>query len=417
MYVSCGSLDNARKVFDEMSKRDFNSWAIMIAGYADNGEYEEVIRLFVNDKFRYIMYSCGGFLVSWIMVCVLKACGETINVELGEQVHGWLMKSGYSYDLFVGSSLISFYGKVGCFEDGDMVFDQIGSGEMLWCGRLGLLIIFQHIKIELEAIKYMFDDAHCIGKGGFGKVYKGELIHSNGQSVVALKRLDRAFGQGNPEFWKEVIMLSLYKHDNIVYLLGFCDDCGEMILVYEYASKRSLDLYLNDKDLICIGAARGLAYLHNPGRTQQRVLHRDIKSSNILLDENWNARIVDLGLSKFGPANQKYTFLVSNAVGTNGYCDPLYAMQEFHKITTVATRQNPTWVYQKNVGHHGELPPLWQLWLADKESTASGRPEQDTLDGSTKWAVAAVAAIRPARDMTTPLCLEIRSSRCYPYNS
>nr|GEV21564.1 pentatricopeptide repeat-containing protein At1g31790 [Tanacetum cinerariifolium] len=99
----------------------------MIAGYANNGEYKEVIRLFVNDKFRYIMYSCGSFLVSWIMVCVLKACGETMNVELGEQVHGWLMKSGYSDDLFMGRLLISFYGKVGCFEDGDMVFDQIGS--------------------------------------------------------------------------------------------------------------------------------------------------------------------------------------------------------------------------------------------------------------------------------------------------
>jgi serine/threonine protein kinase len=126
-------------------------------------------------------------------------------------------------------------------------------------------------------------------------------------------------------------MLSLYHHDNIVSLLGFCDECGEMILVYEYASKRSLDLYLNDKHLtwvqrleICIGAARGLAYLHNPGQSQQRVLHRDIKSSNILLDENWNARIADFGLSKFGPANQPYTFLVSNGVGTIGYCDPLY---------------------------------------------------------------------------------------------
>ncbi|GKB86529.1 protein kinase, ATP binding site-containing protein [Tanacetum coccineum] len=193
---------------------------------------------------------------------------------------------------------------------------------------------FQHLKVELQAIKSAtngFDDSHCIGKGGFGKVYKGELVHSKGQSVVAIKRLDRAFGQGDPEFWKEIIMLSLYRHDNIVSLRGFCDDCGEKILVYDYASKRSLDLYLNDKDLtwvqrleICIGAARGLAYLHNPGQTQQRVLHRDIKSSNILLDENWNARIADLGLSKFGPANQRYTFLVSNGVGTIGYCDPLY---------------------------------------------------------------------------------------------
>ncbi|GJU20925.1 pentatricopeptide repeat-containing protein [Tanacetum coccineum] len=138
MYLSCGSLDYARKVFDEMSKKDFNSWAIMIAGYADNGEYEEVIKLFVNDKFRYIMYSCVSLPVSWIMVCVLKACGETMNVQLGEQVHGWLMKSGYSDDLFVGSSLISFYGKIGCFEDGDMVFDQIGfrGNVVVWTARI-----------------------------------------------------------------------------------------------------------------------------------------------------------------------------------------------------------------------------------------------------------------------------------------
>nr|GEY34463.1 protein kinase-like domain, phloem protein 2-like protein [Tanacetum cinerariifolium] len=111
---------------------------------------------------------------------------------------------------------------------------------------------FQHLKVELQAIKSAtngFDDSHCIGKGGFGKVYKGTLFHSKGQSVVAIKRLDHAFGQGDPEFWKEIIMLSQYRHDNTVSLLGFCDDCGEKILVYDYASKRSLDFYLNDKDL------------------------------------------------------------------------------------------------------------------------------------------------------------------------
>ncbi|CAI9261121.1 unnamed protein product [Lactuca saligna] len=194
---------------------------------------------------------------------------------------------------------------------------------------------FEHLKIPLEAIissTNNFAESNCIGRGGFGKVYKGELhVHLKGQTTVALKRLDRTFGQGDPEFWKEIVMLSLYKHDNIVSLLGFCDDSGEKILIYEYASNKSLDLYLKSDDLtwvrrlkICIGAARGLAYLHNPAGTQQRVLHRDIKSSNILLDENWNARIADLGLSKFGPANQQYTFLVSNTVGTFGYCDPIY---------------------------------------------------------------------------------------------
>ncbi|PWA52778.1 mitogen-activated protein (MAP) kinase kinase kinase 10 [Artemisia annua] len=198
-----------------------------------------------------------------------------------------------------------------------------------------LIKTFDHLQIQLEAIKSAtnsFDEALCIGSGGFGKVYKGELTLSKGKTMVAVKRLDRIYGQGEAEFWKEVVMLSLYKHENIVSLLGFCDDSKEKILVYEYVSKGSLDFYLDKDDLtwanrlrICIGAARGLAYLHSSVGTQQRVLHRDVKSSNILLDENWNARISDLGLSKFGPANQQFTFLVSHAVGTVGYCDPLYA--------------------------------------------------------------------------------------------
>ncbi|KAL7598352.1 hypothetical protein Lser_V15G22681 [Lactuca serriola] len=200
---------------------------------------------------------------------------------------------------------------------------------------MSVLKQFEHLRIRLEVIESAtsnFAKESCIGRGGFGRVYKGELLHSKGHSMVALKHLDRAFGQGDSEFWKEVITLSVYRHQNIVSLLGFCDEKGEKILVYKYASNRSLDLHLENKDLtwvrrlkVCIGVARGLAYLHDPGETQQRVLHRDIKSSNILLDENWNARIADLGLSRFGPANQKYTFLVTNnTVGTIGYCDPLY---------------------------------------------------------------------------------------------
>ncbi|KAL8269051.1 hypothetical protein R6Q59_002849 [Mikania micrantha] len=198
---------------------------------------------------------------------------------------------------------------------------------------------FEHLKVQLEAIQSAtnnFADESCIGKGGFGKVYKGKIASIDGRAMVALKRLDRTFGQGDSEFWKEIMMLSLYKHTNIVSLLGFCDDCGEKILVYEYLPNKSLDLYLNNDKLtwigrlkICIGAARGLAYLHSAIGTQQRVLHRDIKSSNILLDDDMNAKISDFGLSKFGPANQEYTFLFSNAVGTHGYCDPLYVENGF----------------------------------------------------------------------------------------
>ncbi|KAM0053644.1 putative protein kinase RLK-Pelle-CrRLK1L-1 family [Helianthus debilis subsp. tardiflorus] len=199
--------------------------------------------------------------------------------------------------------------------------------------------VFNHLKIPLEDIKLAtnnFNETTYISRGGFGKVYKGELVHSGKLVMVAIKRLDPTHGQGTPEFWKEIMMLSRCRHKNLVSLLGFCDEGSEKILVYEYLSNKSLDMYLSDTKLswiqrlkICIGAARGLEYLHNPRGTMQRVLHRDIKSSNILLDEKWNAKISDFGLSKFGPANQEHTFLLSNAAGTLGYIDPLYMEMGF----------------------------------------------------------------------------------------
>ncbi|GKD33990.1 kinase-like domain, phloem protein 2-like protein [Tanacetum coccineum] len=192
----------------------------------------------------------------------------------------------------------------------------------------------EHLKIELEEIKSAtdnFDENKVIGIGGFGKVYKGELSHSEGKGMVAIKRLDRKYGQGDPEFLKEIRMLSCYKHKNLISLLGFCKEEDEMILIYEHASHGSLDRILHDVTLtwtqrlkICLDAAKGLSFLHDPNGTQQRILHCDIKSANILLDESLNAKVADFGLSKISPANQKYTFLFTSPVGTPGYCDPLY---------------------------------------------------------------------------------------------
>ncbi|PWA71975.1 jacalin-like lectin domain-containing protein [Artemisia annua] len=194
----------------------------------------------------------------------------------------------------------------------------------------------QNLRIPLQEIilaTNRFSKENLIASGGFGNVYIGKLNISGEQSNVAVKRLVISnSGQGNHEFWMEIQTLSCYKHKNLVCLVGFCDESGEKILVYEYMKNGSLDRYISNKDLpwlqrlkISLGAAQGFSYLHNDVGPQHRVLHRDIKSSNILLDDKFEAKISDFGLSKIGPSNVEYTFLVTNACGTQGYIDPEYA--------------------------------------------------------------------------------------------
>ncbi|KAJ0724944.1 putative protein kinase RLK-Pelle-CrRLK1L-1 family [Helianthus annuus] len=182
------------------------------------------------------------------------------------------------------------------------------------------------VKTLLDEI---FRDQNIIAKGGFGKVYEGV---SEKHGHIAVKRLEhRQGGQGDHEFKTEIALLSEYEHKNIVSLLGFCDEDGEKILVYKYESKGSLDKHLNNKDLtwiqriqICLDAARGLKYLHEDGGPHHGIIHRDVKSSNILLDENSNAKISYFGLSRVGPASTQSSFLISNACGAPGYIDPDY---------------------------------------------------------------------------------------------
>ncbi|XP_028094780.1 pentatricopeptide repeat-containing protein At1g31790-like [Camellia sinensis] len=141
MYVSCGLVDNARHVFDKMPTKDCNSWAAMIAGYMDNDNYEEVINLFVEMRcslqYHQINADMLGFPESWIIVCILKACVQTMNLGLGRQIHGWLSKIGYSKDLFLSSSLINLYGKFGCLEGVDSVFDHMACrNTVVWTAKI-----------------------------------------------------------------------------------------------------------------------------------------------------------------------------------------------------------------------------------------------------------------------------------------
>ncbi|KAL7592904.1 hypothetical protein Lser_V15G33127 [Lactuca serriola] len=174
-----------------------------------------------------------------------------------------------------------------------------------------------------------FDDKLIIGQGGFGKVYKGGMYIEETSQVVAIKRLNSMSNQGVDEFTAEIHMLSKLRHTHLVTLIGFCDENKEMILVYQYIPNGTLYDHLHKAEIplnwmqrlkIAIGAGLGLKYLH----TQHRVIHRDIKSSNILLDENWEAMISDFGLSKMGPNNQSFSYIDASVKGTFGYLDPEY---------------------------------------------------------------------------------------------
>ncbi|XP_071695584.1 serine/threonine-protein kinase TIO-like [Rutidosis leptorrhynchoides] len=197
----------------------------------------------------------------------------------------------------------------------------------------------EHLSLPFQVVKSATKNfTTIIGKGGFGEVYKGELKLSNELTTVAVKRLliNNLSGQGAKEFLTEIHLLSRYNHPNLVSLLGYCEERNEKVLIYKYAHRGSLDKYLRSANnstceltwkqrlKICIDAARGLDYLHNHVEDHQRVIHRDVKSANVLLDDNWKAMIADLGLSKLGRANESDTFLVTNACGTEGYCDPAY---------------------------------------------------------------------------------------------
>ncbi|XP_056686850.1 cysteine-rich receptor-like protein kinase 10 isoform X2 [Spinacia oleracea] len=176
-----------------------------------------------------------------------------------------------------------------------------------------------------------FSDDSKLGEGGFGGVYKGTL--SNGQRI-AVKRLSINSSQGLQELKNEVILVAKLQHRNLVRLLGFCFEGQEKLLVYEYMPNKSLDNFLYDPEgqglldwgtryKIIGGIARGMLYLHHD--SQLRIIHRDLKASNVLLDDDMNAKISDFGMAKIFVVDQSQGN-TSRVVGTYGYMAPEYAM-------------------------------------------------------------------------------------------
>ncbi|CAL5205962.1 unnamed protein product [Lathyrus oleraceus] len=176
-----------------------------------------------------------------------------------------------------------------------------------------------------------FFDSNKLGEGGFGIVYKGRL--SNGQEI-AVKRLSGDSGQGDSEFKNEVFLVAKLQHRNLVRLLGFCLQGRERVLVYEFVHNKSLDYFIFDQTKkaqlywemrykIILGIARGILYLHEDSRL--RIIHRDLKASNVLLDEEMNPKIADFGMARLFGVDQTQAN-TRRIVGTYGYMAPEYAM-------------------------------------------------------------------------------------------
>ncbi|CAL1397661.1 unnamed protein product [Linum trigynum] len=235
--------------------------------------------------------------------------------------------------------------------------------------------------LDIFAATGDFSEANKLGQGGFGSVYKGTL--SSGQEI-AVKRLSQTSRQGIREFKNEVRLVSKLQHKNLARIFGCCIHGEDKMLVYEYLPNRSLDFFIFDKTKglllgwmrrfeIIIGVARGLLYLHQDSRL--KIIHRDLKASNVLLDATMNPKISDFGLARLFGEDQ-IEANTDRVVGTYGYMSPEYAMEGLYStksdvfsfgVLTLeivsSTRSNQCYQASSSsslIGH------VWDLWSEEK---------------------------------------------------
>ncbi|KAD6453717.1 hypothetical protein E3N88_08423 [Mikania micrantha] len=262
-------------------------------------------------------------------------------------------------------------------EDEKQLLELMDSSNTKRGGRKGSdLVVFSFADIVTATND--FTEVNKLGQGGFGPVYKGKL--SDGREI-AIKRLSRTSGQGLVEFKNELILIAKLQHTNLVRVLGCCIHGEEKMLIYEYMPNKSLDFFLFDETRkalldwpkrwnIIEGIAQGLLYLHKYSR--MRVIHRDLKASNVLLDENMNPKIADFGMARIFKQDETEA-MTKRVVGTYGYMSPEYAMDGTFSVKSdvfsfgvltleiVSGRRNMSFSYlDRTVNLIGYAWELWQ---------------------------------------------------------
>ncbi|XP_019155914.1 PREDICTED: G-type lectin S-receptor-like serine/threonine-protein kinase CES101 [Ipomoea nil] len=239
----------------------------------------------------------------------------------------------------------------------------------------------KHFSYEwIVAATNNFSPVHKLGQGGFGSVYKG--VTSEGQEV-AIKQLSENSKQGLVEFKNEVVLIAKLQHTNLVKLLGFCIHGNQRMLIYEFMPNKSLDFFLFDPNRkehlpwekrlsIIEGIAQGLLYLHKYSRV--RIIHRDMKASNILLDENMNSKISDFGMAKILQQNETKSN-TRRLSGTFGYMAPEYAMEGIFStksdvysfgvlvLEIISGKKNS--YFRSEDGPLNLVEHTWELWNRD----------------------------------------------------
>ncbi|XP_062084145.1 G-type lectin S-receptor-like serine/threonine-protein kinase At4g03230 isoform X1 [Humulus lupulus] len=269
---------------------------------------------------------------------------------------------------------------VGLYDTEKQIANHIKSCQFGEDEREGIDVPF----VDLETIVMATDnflDANKLGQGGFGPVYKGKL---RGGQEIAIKRLSSGSRQGLEEFKNEVMLIAKLQHRNLVKLLGYCVEGEEKLLLYEYMPNKSLDSFIFDQTLrvllnwelrfdIILGIARGLLYLHHDSRL--RIIHRDLKTSNVLLDEEMNPKISDFGLARIFGGKQTEAS-TRRVVGTYGYMSPEYALDGIFSIKSdvfsfgvmlleIVSGKRNTGFYQSEQAL-SLLGYAWKLWRDNK---------------------------------------------------